>query len=107
MMPISISPLSNNGIQALGPLYGCTLAPIGVDLLAIAASAEAIACAPVPAGFVPIATVRGKASLLFLDGLQSSFASAACPCPDRNSTIAKRLQIFLGKLLPRITLSLP
>src|SRR5512145_1112526 len=76
MMPISISPLSRSGIHAFGPLYGCTFAAIGVALLATAASAEAIACAPVPAGFVPIATVRGKASLLFVAGPQSSLAAA-------------------------------
>jgi hypothetical protein len=76
MMPISISPLSKSGIHALGPLYGCTLAAIGVVLLAMAASAEAIACAPVPAGLVPMAMVRGNASLLLAVGPQSSLAPA-------------------------------
>jgi hypothetical protein len=45
-------------------------------LLATAASADAMAWAPVPAGLVPIAAVRGKASLLFAVGPQSSLAAA-------------------------------
>ena len=95
-MPISISPFSSSGIHALGPLYGCTLAAIGVALLATAASAEAIACAPVPAGFVPMAAVRGKASLLFVAGPQSSFAWAKGACAAKNNATTASAVILLN-----------
>jgi len=76
-MPISISPLSSKGIQALGPLYGCTFTEMGVVLLPTAARPEARAWAPVPAGLVPMATVRGRSLLLLAVGPQSILASAA------------------------------
>ena len=75
-MPNSSSPLSSSGTKVLGPACACTLAMIGVTLLATAANPEPKENAPVPAGLVPMATLRARSLPLFTTGPQSTLALA-------------------------------
>jgi hypothetical protein len=69
-----------------------------VTLLATAANPEANAWAPVPARLDAIATVRGRAMLVLLVGLQSSFASAMprnCPTGESKNAITIDAKVIL------------
>jgi hypothetical protein len=77
-----------------------------VTSLATAERPDAKACAPVPGRLEAIATVRGKALLVLLVGLQSSFAAAKARKLPRGPTInasASPSEIILAQIFLPMT----